>query len=164
MSSMHEAIEIDSDSDESRNTNNLQDEVNPNGYVQPNIPTRALWIGTDDLACLTYKREDIQHMRHPFYWIEQLEMASFIRVIPDKSPNVHFVESPLLPKIDFRCDKLPESVGIYSRNLNDGNPEHDQNGHWAHFSIYKDLQKIVVAESCVADSQTWRDTYSEVIK
>ena len=68
-------------------------------------------------------------MRHQCYWIEQPEMASFVRVVEDKSPIVHFVENPLLPAIDYNWEKLAESVKIYSRNMNTGHHTTDQNGN-----------------------------------
>ena len=120
MSSKGNAIQIDSDSDESKTPTDNQVEMNPADYKQPDIPSRVLCIGDEDFACLTYETKDIDIMRHQCYWIEQPEMASFVRVIKDKSPNVHFVENPLLPAIDYKCEKLPGSVKIYSRNINTG--------------------------------------------
>ena len=32
--------------------------------------------------------------------------------------------------------------------MNTGHPEHNQQGHCVHFSFYKDIQKIVIAEAC----------------
>ena len=164
MSSKDNAIEIDSDSDDSKTPTDNQVEVNPDDYEQPEIPARVLGIGDEDFVCLTYTTNDIDIMKHPYYWMEQSEMASFVRVIQHKSPDVHFVEKPLLPAIDFECKKLPESVKIYSRNMNDGHPERNPNGHWVHFSIYRDIQKIVIAEACAAGTISWRDAYTKIIK
>ena len=164
MSSKDNAIEIHSDSDDSSTKTGVQVDVNPEDYVQPDIPSRVLGIGDDEFACLTYEAKDIEIMKHPYFWIEQPHMASFIRVVPYKSPHVHFVELPLLPNITYKCEKLPASVKIYSRNMNTGNPETNPNGHWVHFSIYKDIQKIVIAEACAESKKLWRKDYSEVVK
>ena len=164
MSSKGNAIQIDSDSDESKTPTDNQVEMNPDDYKQPDIPSRVLGIGDEDFACLTYETKDIDIMRHQYYWMEQPEIASFVRVIKHKSPNVHFVEKPLLPKNRLNCEKLPASVKIYSRNMNTGHPERNPNGHWVHFSLYKDMQKIVIAEACVEDAKTWREEYSKYVK
>ena len=94
----------------------------------------------------------------------QSEIAIFVRVIKDKSPNVHFVENPLLPAIDYKCEKFPASIKIYSHNMNTGHHITDQNGHWVHFSLYKDTQKIVISEAYVEGANTWRVEYSTVLK
>ena len=52
-------------------------------------------------------------MKHPYCWIEKTEMASFIGVIQDKSPDIYFVENPLLPVMCSKCEKLSASVKIY---------------------------------------------------
>ena len=129
MSTKESAIEIDSDSDDSKIQTDNQVEVNADDNEQDDFPSRVLGIGDEDFACLTYETKDINRLKDPNYWIEQSEMASFIRVIPDKSPDVHFVENPLLPAITFKCEKLPSSVKIYSRNMNTGHPETNPDGH-----------------------------------
>ena len=48
--------------------------------------------------------------------------------------------------------------------MNDEHPKHNQNGHWIHFSIYKDIQKIVIAEACAAGTKSLIQEYSTVIK
>ena len=48
--------------------------------------------------------------------------------------------------------------------MNTGHHTTNQNGHCVHFSVYKDIQKIVIAEACVEGAITWRDEYSTVIK
>lgn len=164
MSSKDNAIGIDCDSDESKTPTDNQVEVNPDDYVQPDVPSRAFGIGSDDFVLLTYETKDIDIMRHPYFWMEQSHIASFIRVIQGKSPNVHFVEKPILPAIDYNWEKLPASVKIYSRNMNTGHHTTNQNGHCVHFSVYKDIQKIVIAEACVEGATTWREEYSTVIK
>ena len=164
MSSKDNAIEIHSDSDDSSTKTGVQVDVNPEDYVQPDIPSRVLGIGDEDFACLTYETKDINCLKDPNYWIEQSEMASFIRVIQDKSPDVHFVENPLLPAIKIKCEKLPASVKIYSCNMNTGHPENNPDWHWVHFSIYKDIQKIVIAEACVKDAEPWSEAYSDNVK
>ena len=159
MSTKESAIEIHSDSDDSKIQTDNQVEVNEDDNEQDDFPSRVLGIGDEDFACLTYETKDINRLKDPNYWIEQSEMASFIRVIPDKSPDVHFVENPLLPAISFKCEKVPASVKIYSRNMNTGNPETNPDGHWVHFSIYKDIQKIVIDEACVKDAEPWSEAY-----
>ena len=88
MSSKDNAIGIDCDSDESKTSTDNQVEVNPDDYVQPDVPSRAFGIGSDDFVLLTYETKDIDIMRHPYFWMEQSHIASFIRVIQGKSPNV----------------------------------------------------------------------------
>ena len=149
MSSKDNAIEVDCDSDESKTSTDNQVEMNPDDYVQPDVPSRAFGIGSDDFVLLTYETKDIDLMRHPYFWMEQSHIASFIKVIQGKSPKVHFVEKPILPAIDYNWEKLPASVKIYSRNMNTGHHTTNQNGHCVHFSVYKDVQKIVIAEACV---------------
>ena len=139
MSSKDNAIKIDSDSDDSKTPTDNQVEMNHDDYEQGQILSRELEIGDEDSACLTYKTKDIDLMKHPYYWVEQPEMVSFVRFIQHKSPDVHFVENTLLPVIYYKCEKLPESVKIYPCNMNDGHPKENPNGHWVHFSIYKDI-------------------------
>ena len=93
MSSKDNAIEINCDSDESKTPTDNQVEVNPDEYEQPDIPSRVLGIGDEDFARLTYETKDIDLMRHQCYWIEQPEMASFVRVGKDKSQNVILLRS-----------------------------------------------------------------------
>ena len=81
MSSKDNAIEIHSDSDDSSTKTGVQVDVNPEDYVQPDIPSRVLGIGDDEFACLTYEAKDIEIMKHPYFWIDQPHMASFIKVI-----------------------------------------------------------------------------------
>ena len=139
MSSKDNSIGIDWDSDESKPSTDNQVEVNPDDCVQPDVPSRAFGIGSDDFVFLTYETKDIDIMRHQYYWIEQPEMVSFVRVIKQKSPIVHFFENPLLPAIDYNWEKLPASVKIYSRNMNTGHHTTNPNRHCVHFSLYKDI-------------------------
>ena len=53
MSTKESAIEIHSDSDDSNTKTGVQVDVNPEDYVQPDIPSRVLGIGDDEFACLT---------------------------------------------------------------------------------------------------------------
>ena len=53
MSSKDNAIEIHSDSDDSSTKTGVQVDVIPEDYVQPDIPSRILWIGDDEFSCLT---------------------------------------------------------------------------------------------------------------
>ena len=108
--------------------------------------------------------KDIDLLKHPYYWMGQPERASFMRVILEKSPDVHFVENPLLPAIDYKCEKLPASIKIYPQKMNTGNHTKNKNGHWVRFSIYKDIQKIIIDEACAAGTKSRREEYSTVIK
>ena len=38
--------------------------------------------------------------------------------------------------------------------MNDGHPKENPYGHWVHFSIYKDIQKIIIAEACFEGAKT----------
>ena len=64
MSSKDNAIGIDCDSDESKTSTDNQVEMNPDDYVQPDVPSRAFGIGSDDFVFLTYETKDIDLMRH----------------------------------------------------------------------------------------------------
>ena len=56
MSSKENAINIDSESNESKTTTDNQVEVNPDDYKQGDITSRTLEIGDDYLSCLTHER------------------------------------------------------------------------------------------------------------
>ena len=134
MSSKDKVINIDSKSDKSKTSTDNQVEMNPEGYNQPEIPPGTLGIGDEEFESLTYTNNDINIIQGVhIIGLSNLkwQLQSYSRQVSRCS----FFENPFLPAIYPKYEKIPASVKIYSRNMNDRHPKDIQYEHWVHFSI-----------------------------